>query len=416
MTQYMKPTVLPAWAESAGGADVLQPSNAEIQAGWPLSNVPPSRKRFNWVLKYLAQGVRYLLQRGIPEWDSAEDYRVNDRVQGSNGKTYRCIQAGINQNPTTQTAYWALWGSDGRDDQLQLTTAFTTAGTAPNFTLTPVPAPTALAANLRFRVKFHAAGAGSDVINIAGLGNKSLKQYDSTGAKVAAVIAASQLADVEYDGVDMVILDSLPPVSSQGNFAGLNSYNASATLPTSDIGKLVAFYGSTAAQTLTLPAVAGVAVGKNYIIVNQASVAVTVKGNAAENISRNVTGVGQTLSNTVVLNPGDSLVISSNGGSQWNAKGQSAPDMFPNSLSASGYQKLPNGMIIQWGQVTTTTGGASVAVTFPVAFPSAVLSIVMTNITNNGATAKADSPTASGFNAQSLQTATLVWYWLAIGK
>lgn len=214
MTQYTKPTVLPAWAESAGGADVLQPSNAEIQAGWPLSNVPPSRKRFNWVLKYLAQGVRYLLQRGIPEWDSAEDYRINDRVQGSNGKTYRCIQAGVNQDPTTQTAYWALWGSDGRDDQLQLTTAFTTAGTAPNFTLTPVPAPTALTANLRFRVKFHAAGAGSNVINIAGLGNKSVKQYDSTGSKVAATIVANQLADIEYDGTDLVILDPLPPAVS----------------------------------------------------------------------------------------------------------------------------------------------------------------------------------------------------------
>ena len=64
MTQYTKPTVLPAWGESAGGVDVLQPSNAEIQAGWPLSNVPPSRKRFNWILKYLAQGVRYILQIG----------------------------------------------------------------------------------------------------------------------------------------------------------------------------------------------------------------------------------------------------------------------------------------------------------------------------------------------------------------
>lgn len=210
MTQYTKPTVLPAWAESAGGADVLQPSNAEIQAGWPLSNVPPSRKRFNWVLKYLAQGVRYLLQRGIPEWDAAEDYRVNDRVQGSNGKTYRCIQAGINQDPTTATAYWALWGADGRDDQLQLTTAFTTAGTSPNYTLTPVPAPAALAANLRFRVKFHADGADNSVINIAGLGNKALKQYDSSGAKVPAIPVINQLVDIEYDGTDFVLLDPLP--------------------------------------------------------------------------------------------------------------------------------------------------------------------------------------------------------------
>lgn len=386
MTQYTKPTVLPAWAESAGGADVLQPSNAEIQAGWPLSNVPPSRKRFNWVLKYLAQGVRYLLQRGIPEWDSAEDYRVNDRVQGSNGKTYRCIQAGVNQDPTTQTAYWALWGSDGRDDQLQLTTAFTTAGTAPNFTLTPVPAPTALTANLRFRVKFHAAGAGSDVINIAGLGNKSVKQYDSTGAKVAASIVASQLADIEYDGTDLVILDPLPPAASVGNFAGLNSTNVTGTISTADLGKLFAFYGSTAGQILTLPAVASVAVGKNMCIVNQATVAVTVKGNASENISSNLAGSGQAIANTIVLNPGDSITLSSNGSSQWNAYGYTSVGQFPKSLGASnGYMKLPGGLIMQWG---VADGGESATGTtsYAIAFPSVSYGVVLGNGNGNNST------------------------------
>ena len=110
MTQYTKPTVLPAWGESAGGADVLQPTNAEIQAGWSLSNVPPSRKRFNWILKYLAQGVRYMMQMGIPVWDSTEDYPVNARVMGSDGKTYKCILTGINKDPTTQPTYWTRWG------------------------------------------------------------------------------------------------------------------------------------------------------------------------------------------------------------------------------------------------------------------------------------------------------------------
>lgn len=91
----------------------------------------------------------------------------------------------------------------------QVQTAFTTAGTAPAFTLTPVPALGGYAAPQRFRVKFHAAGS-SGTLNISGLGTKNLKQYDSTGAKVAAVIASGQLADVEYDGTDMVVRDPLP--------------------------------------------------------------------------------------------------------------------------------------------------------------------------------------------------------------
>lgn len=100
-------------------------------------------------------------------------------------------------------------GAGGQVVNQQLT-AFTSAGTAPSFTLTPSPAIQAWTANQRFRVKFHAAGVGSDTINVSGRGPKALKQYDSNGAKVAATIAAGQLADVEYDGTDVVVLDQLP--------------------------------------------------------------------------------------------------------------------------------------------------------------------------------------------------------------
>jgi microcystin-dependent protein len=98
--------------------------------------------------------------------------------------------------------------------QIQAGTAFTTAGSAGALTLTPVPAIQAYASPLRFRVKFSQNSTGADTINVSGQGAKSLKQYDSTGAKVAAVFAANQLADIEYDGTDFVLLDALPPASS----------------------------------------------------------------------------------------------------------------------------------------------------------------------------------------------------------
>jgi hypothetical protein len=51
---------------------------------------------------------------------------------------------------------------------------------------------------------------------------------------------------------------------------------------------------------------------------------------------------------------------------------------FDKSLAASGYQKLPGGLILQWGPFTATTGSSGVAgvfesfasVTFPIAFPN----------------------------------------------
>ncbi|WP_141229016.1 hypothetical protein [Pseudomonas fragi] len=94
--------------------------------------------------------------------------------------------------------------------QMQMGIAFTTAGTASAQTLTPTPAILAYAAPLRFRVKFSQASTGSGTINVSGIGAKGLKQYDSSGAKVAAVYAVGQLSDIEYDGVDFVLLDPLP--------------------------------------------------------------------------------------------------------------------------------------------------------------------------------------------------------------
>jgi hypothetical protein len=46
------------------------------------------------------------------------------------------------------------------------------------------------------------------------------------------------------------------------------------------------------------------------------------------------------------------------------------------SLAASGYQKLPSGLIVQWGVGTTVDATGSV--TFPIAFPTACRSIQIT--------------------------------------
>lgn len=48
------------------------------------------------------------------------------------------------------------------------------------------------------------------------------------------------------------------------------------------------------------------------------------------------------------------------------------------SLSANGYQKLPSGLIIQWGKASTTinASGGTATVSLPVTFPAAGLSVV----------------------------------------
>jgi microcystin-dependent protein len=128
----------------------------------------------------------------------------------------------------TGDARYALLSSQGANAQTQPYTAFTTTGVTGAFVLTPSPAIAAYAANQRFRVKFHAVGNGSDTLAVSGLTAKNLKQYGPTGAKVAAVIVTNQLADIEYDGADFVILDPLPTINLP---AGSVIFAAQSTAP-----------------------------------------------------------------------------------------------------------------------------------------------------------------------------------------
>lgn len=112
--------------------------------------------------------------------------------------------------------------------QTQAGTAFTAAGVAPAYTLTPSPALTAYAAPQRFRVKFTANGTlGSNTLNINGLGAIGLYQYDGAGNLVPATILAGMLSDVEYNGTQMVVLD--PLTSSFGVAGQVRNLKASLT-------------------------------------------------------------------------------------------------------------------------------------------------------------------------------------------
>lgn len=103
-----KPPVLPVWAESG---DTVQPTNGEIQEGWPLSNIPPSRQRFNWLLNFLFNGIRYFSRRGLSDYDVDENYMTGDRVIGDDGMTYRSmIDNNLGNAPSNFPAAWERWG------------------------------------------------------------------------------------------------------------------------------------------------------------------------------------------------------------------------------------------------------------------------------------------------------------------
>lgn len=101
MTDIIKLDMTDLWAS---GGDKVAPTPAKIAEGWIVEAIP--RQTWNWFENRQDQNIAYLLQKGIPEWDSTTDYQINRSYVQRNGVVYKCIQTGINQDPATATAYW----------------------------------------------------------------------------------------------------------------------------------------------------------------------------------------------------------------------------------------------------------------------------------------------------------------------
>jgi hypothetical protein len=100
------------------------------------------------------------------------------------------------------------------------------------------------------------------------------------------------------------------------------------------------------------------------------------------------------------------------------------------SLTTNGYQKLPGGLIIQWGTENGYTTGSSTATTsFPIAFPNACLNVTATGWGFGDASGQASAtvnPVSIYAASGSVSTTGLTWimqnltnlngfHWLAIG-
>ncbi|MDR6408499.1 UNVERIFIED_ORG: hypothetical protein ABIC62_001889 [Burkholderia sp. 1595] len=135
-------------------------------------------------------------------------------------------------------------------------------------------------------------------------------------------------------------------------------------------GTVLAF--SVSPITLTLPAVSSFPVGGRIEFLNISAGAATVARTGNDTIALNATG-GST---SIVLNNGDTLTLEASSTGQWYAVGGSAQlgfsTAFNASLSAAGYQKLPSGLILQWGTSTIATQSMQ-TVTLPVAYPNAFI-------------------------------------------
>ena len=98
---------------------------------------------------------------------------------------------------------------------------------------------------------------------------------------------------------------------------------------------------------------------------------------------------------------------------------QKFADEFGASLTTSGYQRLPSGLIVQWGVSGNIASGSSASISLPVTFPNSFAQVVPGLV----ATATSTSPYSGGTDVTSQSGFTLFNYspfnasfrWIALG-
>lgn len=146
------------------------------------------------------------------------------------------------------------------------------------------------------------------------------------------------------------------------------------------------------------------------------SVPVANGGTGTNTLTANNLMVGNGTSSITFIAPSTSDNVLASNGSLWASTALSALGVFGKSLTSNGYQKLPGGIILQWGKYTTAVTNAATAITFPIAFPTACLQV---NPGQNGTSYSQFAPSATSITTTgcSIYNNSIgqVVTWLAIG-
>ena len=158
-----------------------------------------------------------------------------------------------------------------------------------------------------------------------------------------------------------------------GNLSSVTFIGTTQTLTNVVTGSLV-YCTPTSNIILTLPLANSLPTGTQINFVNINPSTVQLVANGANVI--NFIGSGASVSPYLSVNDTATLIWT---GSVWNIIGgsiewQYQSARFGASLTSNGYQKLPSGLYMQWGQaVSSGTSADNVSVTYPTAFPTGTL-------------------------------------------
>lgn len=146
---------------------------------------------------------------------------------------------------------------------------------------------------------------------------------------------------------------------ASGNFSNFIGYATSQVLTAANMGNWIA--PTVGALTFTLPAASSVSSGSTITIFGN-GLGATIQRAGTDIIGNNGAGV-----TSLALGIYDTIQLTA-GGTIWYTTYHDFNQA--GSLGANGYQRLPNGLILQWGIQNSVASSASFSPTFPIAFPT----------------------------------------------
>lgn len=181
-------------------------------------------------------------------------------------------------------------------------------------------------------------------------------------------ILASSTSPAQFDNSTKLATTEFVQ-NSLGNLAGVVTYTSSATLSTSDAGKIIWVDAGAGAITLALPSSAPIGSVFKIMRINNTVNAVTVTTSLVFQGPNNFNGAANVTSINLIGYDLLEVIFTGNAWMAINGHGSA-------SLGINGYQKFSSGLIIQWGANIVTGSNVINNVALPIAFPTAFLQSV----------------------------------------
>jgi hypothetical protein len=258
-----------------------------------------------------------------------------------------------------------------------------------------------------------------EIVNAAGLAPKQFNKADAStyGVLLSALRSAGVFQTAaQFDSTTKAATTGFVQ-KALGNFSGSIAYSSNTTLENTDIGRVIVAGSSAAAMTWTPPDVTTIADGSAFTVLNLSGFALNMVQRRAADRYMSAFDPSNTALNFSV--PFGGLATFVKYGNGWLVTGSSSElrgPMFAASFTGSGYQKLPSGLIIQWGG-QSVAGGASTVFNYPIAFPNESLRIVGSCMVPGG-TAAYNYTTVSNsqYRAENTAASTRDGSFIAIGR